>query len=61
MTRGQIIRALKSQSKDSFKALWKVSLWMESDRQRFLKLAQAMSLAGHALPYKEKDKKSCNR
>ena len=57
VTRGQIIPTLEPQSKDSFKALWKVSLWMESDRQRFLKLAQAMPLAGHALPYKEKDKK----
>jgi len=57
VTRGQIMPTLEPRSKDSFKALWRVSLWMNSDRQRFLKLAQAMPLAGYAIPYKEKDKK----
>lgn len=55
VARGYIVPTLEPQSKDSFKAEWKVCLWMDSDRKRFLKLAQAMPLAGYAIPY---DKKS---
>jgi len=54
VARGQIMPTLEPRSKDSFKALWRVSLWTNLDRQRFLKLAQAMPLAGYAIPYKDK-------
>ena len=54
VAKGYIVPTLEPQSKDSFKALWKVSLWMNSDRERFLKLAQAMPLASYAIPYNKK-------
>jgi len=47
---------LLPQSKDSFKARWKMSLWVDEDRERFLKLTEAMPLAAHAVVCKEKGK-----
>lgn len=57
--RGQIIPTLKPISGNFFKAVWKVSLWMDSDRKRFLKLAKAMPLACYAALCRDgKEKKS---
>jgi len=54
--RGQMVPYLVPQSKDSFRARWKISLWIDTDKGRFLKLAEAMPLAAHAVPYKERNK-----
>jgi len=56
IVRGEMIPELTAQSESSFKAGWRISLWMEQDRERFIKLTKAMPLAAYATPYKEKDK-----
>ncbi|MEA1963998.1 MAG: DEAD/DEAH box helicase [Candidatus Aerophobetes bacterium] len=58
IVRGQMVPYLLPQSEGSFKAKWKMSLWMDKDRERFLKLTKAMPLSSHAGACREKDKKT---
>jgi SNF2 family DNA or RNA helicase len=56
IVRGQMIPELTPQSGGSFKACWRISFWMDEDRERFVKLTEAMPLAAHAVVYREKDR-----
>ncbi len=56
--KGQMIPSLTPQSQGSFKAGWRISLWIDEDRERLAKLTKAMPLAAHSLAYREKDKNS---
>jgi len=56
IARGEMIPYLTPLSEGSFKAGWRISLWMDQDRERLVKLTKAMPLAAHAVAYREKDK-----
>jgi len=58
IVKGQMIPSLTPQSQGSFKASWRISLWMDEDRERLAKLTKVMPLAAHSLAYREKDKNS---
>jgi len=56
IVRGEMTPYLTPLSEGSFKACWRTSLWKDQDRERLVKLGEAMPLAAHSVAYREKDK-----